>query len=115
MVEYEGTTRCCLCGKVIPTWGSKNPDPLRSDPDQRCCDECFTEKVIPARQVMVGQREEKMKKITVSLSEEFELWKLKRIRDSFNQEQDGTVGEYSLEDIAQILLSDAIIEKERTL
>jgi hypothetical protein len=114
MVEYEGTTtRCCLCGKVIPTWGSKNPDPLRSDSDQRCCDECFTEKVIPARQVMVGQREEKMKKITVSLSEEFELWKLERIRDSFNAE----LGEesYSLEDVAQILLSDAIIEKVRTL
>ena len=106
-------TRCCLCGKVIDTWGSNNPDPLRSNPDQRCCDECFTEKVIPARQVMVGQREEKMKKITVSLSEEFELWKLERIRDSFNAE----LGEesYSLEDVAQILLSDAIIEKVRTL
>jgi hypothetical protein len=109
MVEYEGTTtRCCLCGKVIPTWGSKNPDPLRSDSDQRCCDESFTEKVIPARQVMVGQREEKMKKITVSLSEEFELWKLERIRDSFNPE-------YTLEEMAQTILSDAIIERERAL
>ena len=114
MVEYEGTTtRCCLCGKVIPTWGSKNPDPLRSDSDQRCCDECFSEKVIPARAVMIGQKEEEEIQITVKLSKEFDLWRLERIRDSFNAE----MGEesYSLEDVAQILLSDAIIEKVREL
>lgn len=115
MVEYTGTTtKCCLCGKVIPTWGSKNPDPLGVDP-QRCCDGCFSEKVIPARAVMIGQREEGEMQITVKLSKEFDWWKLERIRDSFNSEHDGTVAEYTMEEIASILLSDAIIEKEREL
>ena len=99
--------KCCLCGKSIDSWGSKNPYPMGKE-SQRCCDECFSEKVIPARQVMVGQREEKMKKITVSLSEEFEVWKLERIRNSFDPE-------YTLEEMAQIILSDAIIERERAL
>ena len=106
------TTKCCLCGKEIPTWGSKNPEPLRSDQDQRCCDECFTKRVIPARMILVGQKEETQKKITVSLSEEFEVWKLERIRDDLNRNGDLDL---TLEDVAQILLSDAIIEKERAL
>lgn len=100
--------KCCLCGKSIESWGSKNPEPMRSDQGQRCCDECFTKIVIPARQVLVGEKEEGEKQITVSLSEEFELWKLERIRDSFNPE-------YTLEEMAQTILSDAIIERERAL
>ena len=99
--------KCCLCGKSIESWGSKNPHPMGKE-SQRCCDECFTKIVIPARQVLVGEKEEGEKQITVSLSEEFELWKLERIRDSFNPE-------YTLEEMAQTILSDAIIERERAL
>ena len=105
--------KCCICGDVIDTCGSKCAYPYKLGDNDRCCDVCFSEKVIPARQVMVGEKKEVEKQITVKLSEQFEVWKLERIRDSFNAE----LGEesYSLEDVAQILLSDAIIEKVRTL
>ena len=45
---------CCLCGNELEPWheGSKgygnNPEPLAKWP-QRCCDDCNTTKVIPAR------------------------------------------------------------------
>ena len=40
--------KCCLCGKEIKDMGH-NPWPLREKVHDRCCDECNTEKVIPAR------------------------------------------------------------------
>ena len=40
--------KCCLCGKEITDFGN-NPWPLRNDVDDRCCDECNSTKVIPAR------------------------------------------------------------------
>lgn len=40
--------KCCLCGKEITDFGN-NPWPLRNDVDDRCCDDCNMEKVIPAR------------------------------------------------------------------
>lgn len=36
----------CLCGRLCSGWGN-NPDPLKDE--GRCCDQCNTEKVIPAR------------------------------------------------------------------
>lgn len=40
---------CCLCGKeVTGAWGN-NPWPLSNDSDERCCDACNANKVIPAR------------------------------------------------------------------
>lgn len=42
--------KCCLCGKEIEGFGN-NPDPLGNlgEEDEECCDECNSEKVIPAR------------------------------------------------------------------
>lgn len=38
-------TMCCLCGFPFPGYGH-NPAPLKGD---RCCDDCNTLEVIPAR------------------------------------------------------------------
>ena len=40
--------RCCFCGKEIVGFGN-NPYPLVEDSEVRCCDECNTKVVIPAR------------------------------------------------------------------
>lgn len=45
-VRKEGT--CCLCGGRFEHYGN-NPWPLADDEDDRCCDKCDAEKVIPAR------------------------------------------------------------------
>lgn len=42
----EGT--CCLCGGRFERYGN-NPWPLADDMNDRCCDKCNAEKVIPAR------------------------------------------------------------------
>jgi hypothetical protein len=45
---------CCLCGKPCEPWHAEptgygnNPDPLGFEGD-RCCNDCNTEFVIPAR------------------------------------------------------------------
>ena len=48
MAEAENTFVCCLCGKKCTGWGN-NPWPVDKTEDARCCDECNSEKVIPAR------------------------------------------------------------------
>jgi hypothetical protein len=73
---------CCLCGCEVAawpgceddppeegTWGN-NPDPLGGGEHDRCCDECNTSRVCPARSGMdpdspevvrwVAEREQKM-------------------------------------------------------
>lgn len=46
---------CCLCGVKLQPWHpgatgyGHNPDPLSEHPDDRCCDACNDELVIPAR------------------------------------------------------------------
>lgn len=44
------THTCCLCGTTFTGWGN-NPDPLGDHEDDRCCDDCNANKVIPARLV----------------------------------------------------------------
>lgn len=109
------TIKCCLCGAVIGAWGSKNPYPFGSvGKNERCCDRCFSEKVIRTRQIMVGEVEEEPKRITVDLSE-IEVWKLERIRDNLNRNGDPEDGDLTLEDVVRDLLGDAIIERARSL
>ena len=109
------TTKCCLCGKEIPTWESKNPYPFGSvGKNERCCERCFSEKVIRTRQIMVGEVEEEMKRIEIDLSE-IEVMKLERIRDDLNRNGDPGDGDLTLEDVARDLLGDAIIERARSL
>ena len=41
---------CCLCGEVIEDYmESHNPQPLGESVDDRCCNLCNLEKVIPSR------------------------------------------------------------------
>ena len=41
---------CCLCGEVIEDFmESHNPQPLGESVDDRCCNLCNLEKVIPSR------------------------------------------------------------------
>lgn len=43
--------KCCICGKEFEGYGN-NPYPIGRDiysSEDRCCDECNTTKVIPAR------------------------------------------------------------------
>ena len=40
--------RCNLCGCEITDWGN-NPDPLSLSNEDRCCDRCNGNYVIPAR------------------------------------------------------------------
>lgn len=40
--------KCCLCGKKVVGYGN-NPWPLVKDIKSRCCDQCNTTKVVPAR------------------------------------------------------------------
>ena len=42
------TFTCCLCGKKFIGYGN-NPWPCNTDPEARCCDDCNSKKVIPAR------------------------------------------------------------------
>ena len=40
--------KCCICGKEINGYGN-NPWPVDDNENARCCDDCNTTKVIPAR------------------------------------------------------------------
>jgi DNA-directed RNA polymerase subunit RPC12/RpoP len=48
------TYKCCICGKEFTGWGN-NPWPVKNSegkdfgPNDRCCNECNSEFVIPAR------------------------------------------------------------------
>jgi len=46
--SYPETGTCCLCGGEYTHYGN-NPYPLGNNPNDRCCDECNSTKVIPAR------------------------------------------------------------------
>jgi hypothetical protein len=50
--------KCCLCGKEFTGWGN-NPWPVDKDPSHKCCNKCDAEKVIPARIIMIKNKEEK--------------------------------------------------------
>ena len=44
----DGLKKCCICGKEFVGWGN-NPYPVNKDEDARCCDDCNSAFVIPAR------------------------------------------------------------------
>lgn len=39
---------CCFCGRAFKDWGN-NPAPVNNDPKARCCDDCNSNIVVPAR------------------------------------------------------------------
>jgi hypothetical protein len=51
LLFFSGTfIKCCLCGDKILYGFGHNPAPLQiKNDDERCCDNCNTTKVIPAR------------------------------------------------------------------
>ena len=48
MGNNENTFICCICGKKCTGWGN-NPWPVKDGENDRCCDDCNTEYVVPAR------------------------------------------------------------------
>ena len=44
--------KCCFCGAPIIKWHWNNPEPLNSEFDTVCCDECNNNYVIPVRRVV---------------------------------------------------------------
>lgn len=44
----SNTNICCFCGNSVGVWGN-NPAPLTTKTDTKCCDDCNSLYVIPAR------------------------------------------------------------------
>lgn len=47
-MEKESINICCICGNKFKGFGN-NPWPLSENVDDRCCDDCNLDEVIPAR------------------------------------------------------------------
>jgi len=47
-MDMSKSWKCCICGGIFKGWGN-DPDPVVTDDDAWCCDECNMTKVIPAR------------------------------------------------------------------
>ena len=47
--------KCCICGKKFEGWGN-NPAPVKIR--GRCCDDCNSTQVIPARLFLLRNRKE---------------------------------------------------------
>ncbi len=45
--------KCCLCGTNIEDGFGNNPEPVSLNEEDRCCDDCNAEEVIPARLAMM--------------------------------------------------------------
>jgi hypothetical protein len=45
--------KCCLCGTHIEDGFGNNPEPVSLNEEDRCCDDCNAEEVIPARLAMM--------------------------------------------------------------
>ena len=53
-IDEEDTFKCCICSNEYKGLGN-NPDPISENENDRCCDNCNTYKVIPARlKVILG-------------------------------------------------------------
>jgi hypothetical protein len=50
--------KCCICGKIIKGFGN-NPWPVKTGEEDRCCDDCNWEFVIPARLINLQRKKNK--------------------------------------------------------
>lgn len=50
-MKKQKKSKCCICGKEIKGYGN-NAAPIKSGV---CCDECNSEKVIPARLALINK------------------------------------------------------------
>lgn len=50
--------RCCICGKTFKGFGN-NPYPVKTNPEDRCCDTCNWDFVIPARLLKLRRKNNK--------------------------------------------------------
>lgn len=48
MEKNNMTFTCCICGKIFSGYGN-NPYPVSKNENDRCCDQCNRDAVIPAR------------------------------------------------------------------
>lgn len=49
---------CAICGKENEGWGN-NPYPVKTNYEDRCCDDCNTKFVIPARIMLLSNQSTK--------------------------------------------------------
>ena len=49
MIEQKLEYQCCLCGKHFAGSGN-NALPVKNG---KCCNKCYTDKVLPARQIQI--------------------------------------------------------------
>lgn len=49
----EKYMKCCICGRIFKGYGN-NPAPVKKH--GRCCDDCNSSKVIPARMAEIIKR-----------------------------------------------------------
>ena len=49
--------QCCICGDVFTGWGN-NPYPVNKDENARCCNDCNSMHVIPARIAAMYERKD---------------------------------------------------------
>ena len=57
-IESNQVYTCCICGETFTGWGN-NPWPVCNGEEDRCCDACNEEKVIPARLQQMFSKEGK--------------------------------------------------------
>lgn len=50
---------CCICGKVVINSYGNNPWPVNNEANTRCCDDCNSTHVIPARLQMLMNKDKK--------------------------------------------------------
>ena len=48
MEKLDNVYVCCICGKTFNGYGN-NPYPVSKNENDRCCDKCNLDTVIPAR------------------------------------------------------------------
>ena len=55
MEKLDNECVCCICGKTFNGYGN-NPYPVSKNENDRCCDQCNLDTVIPARLMEMCQK-----------------------------------------------------------
>ena len=61
--------KCSICGEDLNGYYGNNPDPIRTADTARCCDECNSRFVIPARIILMSADMDKQIEISKKLNE----------------------------------------------
>ena len=55
MEKLDSEYVCCICGKTFNGYGN-NPYPVSKNENDKCCDQCNLDVVIPARLMEMSQK-----------------------------------------------------------